>query len=51
MAFNWSAGLTCWSFLGLEPYCTGTLGIVPLAMDQGIYQLPASISGLKHIAS
>ena len=29
---SWPASRTCWSFLGLEPSCTGTLGMTPLAM-------------------
>ena len=51
MAFSWSAGRTCWSFLGLEPSCIATLGMTPGYGHQGIYQLFATVSGLKDIAS
>ena len=33
MARSWSDGRACWSFLGLEPSCTGTLGMKSLAMN------------------
>ena len=43
---NWSAGRTCWSFLGLEPSCAGTLGITPLAIDTraSTNSLPPSVA-------
>ena len=48
MAFNWSTGLTRWSFLGLKASCTATVGITPLAMNsKDIYHLFAAVSGLK----